>query len=295
MERKTSSTVDAGSVYDLNKAWIRSRGTDTFSEGEVEIIKHAVTNAGMEWNGVQQALGQGLRPPIIDFNVYWFPAGMVELIPGYETSARDRIKRNFYELKYDTSIIGKLTEAEKVIFGRFGEQVGQLFGTLIQAWYLEMKAKLVTLDIRSVNEDCSVYEDICLKYTEEFHTQYEILYGKLPKPDDGKGRRLVLTTGIAAKLCLFMLLHDRCFALIARMVRSRRWEQIGLVQIERSAIPDDCKNCPICFEEMGVVSPEDEVDQGIKLAACCEQIIGEVCLQTSLDFDNRCPLCRYRF
>jgi hypothetical protein len=222
---------------------------------------------------------------------------------GFETEARQQTRD--WLGRYGKKSWGDFAPTERVGIAQFGSKVASIIEDVLKRYIKALRRKLREDGPlqRLVDDDQLA---LIFRYLHEFHFRYEQSFGYTEEHINALGDFTpdnilrIRSTGFGAKLIAGLMMADRVQAARSRQYKER--ERVGFLQVEVEKIPKDCKDCPVCKEEMGVMNLDATQESCIQLVICCGQYFGEECLKTWLSAARNggrakgsCPHCRYIF
>ncbi|KAL5329058.1 hypothetical protein ACEPPN_002567 [Leptodophora sp. 'Broadleaf-Isolate-01'] len=281
------------------------------SEAECELMKAAIKESGIEVEVGEepaQPLNLTCEPVTVRFVKKWSPKSFpqIAICKGYTPIAREASKCYLMTMSFEA--YGELTPIENPIVAKFGSTVKGIMEGTLRSWSLALKD---LLDKGHPAQAIVEREHVALimKYLAVYHQKWEKDFGTMEIPeqrhkDSGASNSseiYIHSTGYGCKVLLGLMMADRIH--VVERLRRKERERICLEVVPVDTLDENCQNCYICTEQMGVETPEGACEQPIRLAICCRNIMGEECLKIWLSDacvlgkkqNDSCPMCRKKF
>ncbi|KAF4628307.1 hypothetical protein G7Y89_g9844 [Cudoniella acicularis] len=297
-----SELLSAERIWDFYQLWLGKRGTarENFNEDERELMKVLMDGPGVRLAVWGRSMSATIRPHSVAFQSKWSPKinDGVALCPGFTPLCRE-LSKDYLSNKDPTLTYHLPTPSEEPVFALFSLTMSTIMETNLARWAAKM-LDVLPKDIRPIREREHV--DLIMDHLKQFQKDYEQCFGKI---EDTRGGALgeirdntvyIRSTGYGAKVLLGLLMADRLHV-VDRYRRLQR-ETICFRYVDYQSLAEDSKNCVICQEQLGAISPEMIQEMPIELTICCGQIIGAACLKRWLEEQRprgNCPICRHQF
>ncbi|KAH7419219.1 hypothetical protein BKA64DRAFT_699254 [Cadophora sp. MPI-SDFR-AT-0126] len=293
IKKETSKEISAEDVWHYQWRCILldlCNDPDFVSEENRELMKTIIKEAMIEMeigNEPVRSLHRTVKPMTVSFVEKFSHRALppVALCEGYTADAREASKACL--ITKSPKAYGKLTPVEEPVIARFGSTVEFIIKKILRHWFSEVKQLLNNgKPLQHINHRDQV--QLIMRYIGIFHQAWEMKFGLMQPSEAHKGLQVsktsdiyIASTGYGCKVLLGLMMADR----------------IHRVTLE--ALDDNCKECFVCKNQMGIEDEDGIKEHPILLTICCDKSIGEDCMKKWCEAKGQgqhdCPFCRTKF